>query len=124
MQILNSPPSKNLMIKLLDKNKPLTITEVKSRYALKKYASGNITTDSSAMITVSGLTFTPSIIVIGRIADTSPSIVYYSVIEASAYRKGTGGNIAVSLNGGYINSSGFKLTTDFYSESVSWIAIE
>lgn len=93
---------------------------------LKKVASGQATVVAN-MITVSGLTFQPSVIhaystityQTGFLYNASRSTVNFLRLTSTSV-----GDIAVNSGGGYINATGFKLYTAPISDVCNWIAYE
>ncbi|QPA33374.1 sialidase/neuraminidase family protein [Thermaerobacillus caldiproteolyticus] len=91
----------------------------------KKFAKGTGMTDASNMLTITGLTFLPSVIVIGRVGQTTegPMASFYRDVNANYYQSGSG-YLAVTTKGGYINATGFKLDTQYPNTNMYWIAVE
>lgn len=72
----------------------------------KKQASGSTTTDGSNMITISGLNFIPSVIVISR--SLTDFVTYFAGRSTGTYNI-SGTSQVVSMNGGYVSYGGFRL---------------
>jgi hypothetical protein len=98
----------------------------------KRSATGSATT-SSDIITVTGLTFTPSIVIIANLTRTT-IINYFSIyVSQNAFSIAAPSNISAMMQNGTLNSAASSINNGMFAISVPrgattdtaiWIAIE
>jgi hypothetical protein len=87
----------------------------------KKWATGTVASDSSGMVTVNGLNFKPTVIFVWRM--NSYISCYCENVGSNTYLY-NGTTYPITYNGGYVNSTGFKIKGEAPSLFHGWLAIE
>lgn len=95
----------------------------------KRFASGTATSDASNRITVSGLTFTPKMVVIEYTPDPRNGGVYDEAVDTASAVEYTSlpavNRPTLVSYSGYVNATGFKLRCGIPSVgNVKWTAYE
>lgn len=63
MRILGGAVSKNDMIRMINAEKPMTKSEIKSQFSMRSVATGNGTATALGYVSVTGLSFQPKVVI-------------------------------------------------------------